>query len=75
MNDNDWKKEAFKTAALVSQLGLVVVISILIPLAAGYFLDKLIGAQIVFKILGLILGVGAGYWNGAKTLKKFLKKL
>ncbi len=75
MDDNNWKKEAFKTVALVSQLGLVVVISILIPLIVGYFLDKLIGTQMVFKILGLVLGVAAGYWNGAKTLKKFLEKL
>lgn len=75
MNDNNWKKEAFKMFALVSQLGLVVVISMLIPLIAGYFLDKLIGTQMIFKILGLVLGIAAGYWNGAKTLKKFLEKL
>lgn len=75
MDDDHWKKEAFKAVALVSQLGLVVVISILIPLAAGYFLDKLAGTKLVFKILGLVLGVGAGYWNGAKTLKNFLKKM
>lgn len=75
MNDNDWKKEAFKAVALVTQLGLVVIISILIPLAVGYFVDKLIGTQMAFKILGLVLGVAAGYWNGAKTVKKFLEKL
>lgn len=61
--------------ALVSQLGLVVVISMLIPLIAGYFVDKLIGTQMIFKILGLVLGIAAGYWNGAKTLNKFLEKL
>lgn len=75
MNNDNWKKEAFKAFALISQLGLVVVISILIPFSAGYFLDTRLDTGIIFKIIGLILGIAAGYWNGATTLKKFLKRL
>lgn len=74
MKDN-WKKEAFKAFAQVSQLGLMVVISILIPLSLGYFLDKWAGTKMIFKVIGLVLGVAAGYVSGASTIKKFLKNL
>lgn len=64
-------RELLKAAALVGQLGLTVAAAILICLAIGYLIDRWLGTGF-FKVLFLLVGVGAGYLSAAKQLRAFL---
>ncbi|HIC95179.1 TPA: AtpZ/AtpI family protein [Candidatus Bipolaricaulota bacterium] len=66
-------REILKAAALIGQLGLTVVAAILISLAIGWLIDRWLGTRF-FRIIFLLLGVGAGYWSAAKQLRIFFKR-
>jgi len=53
-------KDLFKGGYQASTIGLVLVISILIGGAVGYWLSKVFNSSILF-ILGLIVGIIAGF--------------
>ncbi|MFQ6118125.1 MAG: AtpZ/AtpI family protein [Candidatus Bipolaricaulia bacterium] len=65
-------REIFKAAALIGQLGLTVVATILASFGIGYLIDRWLGTQF-FKLIFLLLGVGAGYWSAARQLRSFLR--
>ncbi len=70
--DDDGWKTALKTAGQVSQIGFTFVFSVLISVGIGYWLDKVAGTDVVFKLIFLVLGVFSGGLGVYKTLSGFL---
>lgn len=61
-------KEIFYYLGLVTQLGLIVVCSILIGFAVGCFLDKKLGSGGLILIPFILIGVGAGFFSAYKLI-------
>ncbi len=60
--DFDKNRKWIEDLALVSQVGLTVIGSVLFCLFLGYYLDKWLGFKAIFKILFILLGIiGGGY--------------
>ena len=55
---------------LITELGLSVVISILIGLFTGLWLDRRFGSNGIFTIIFLICGVIAGFIAAYKLIKE-----
>lgn len=54
-------KDLFQGGYRASTIGLVLVFSILIGGFIGYLLDNYFGTDYVFKMIGLIFGIVAGF--------------
>lgn len=54
-------KELFAGGYKASTIGMVLVFSIFIGGFIGYLLDNYFGTNYIFKIIGLILGIVAGF--------------
>ena len=70
------KKETSKTIrelAYYSSLGLTVALSIFIGLFAGVWLDRKFDTSPVCTLIGLGLGIGAGFRNLAHAARKSRK--
>ena len=65
-------RELLKAAALIGQLGLTVVGAILVSFGIGYLIDRWLGTHL-FRIVFLVLGVGAGYLSAARQLRSFFE--
>ena len=72
MKPGDW--EPLKLAALVSTVGIAMVIATFMGLYVGVVLDKRLGTSPLFTLLFLILGIAAGFWNLWKLAKRTIKK-
>ncbi len=64
-------KELFSGGYKASSIGLTLVFCILIGGFAGYLLDNYFGTGYLFKLIGLILGIIAGFRNVYTMGKKF----
>jgi ATP synthase protein I len=67
----------YRMLATASSIGLAVVLSILLGLFAGMWLDKRLKTEPLFLILGLLCGIAAGFRNIyvlAKRLEKAQKE-
>ncbi len=71
-NHNDGWKSALKTFGRVGQIGFMFVFCVLISVGIGYWLDKIAGTDVVFKVVFLILGLVAGAWSVYQTLSGFM---
>lgn len=67
---NKNKVGIMKNLALVSQVALIFLTSLFVCLGIGYFLDKLIGTNLVFKIIFLLIGVLTGGTSVYKVIMK-----
>lgn len=54
-------KELFSGGYRASAIGMVLVFSIFIGGFIGYLLDNYFGTNYIFKIIGLIMGIIAGF--------------
>lgn len=54
--------------ALITQVGLTVIFSILIGLGIGLFLDKIFKTKGIFLILFLIIGIAGGFYSAYKQI-------
>ena len=63
-------KEWLYYLGLVTQLGLVVVVTILVGLVAGVFLDKLFQTSPVLSVVFIALGVAAGLYNAYQLIMR-----
>ncbi len=59
---------------LVPQLGLSLAIPIILGAAAGNWLDKKIGTDIVFFVIFLLLGIGGGIFSAYAQIQRMNKK-
>jgi ATP synthase protein I len=66
-------RELFKGGFNASAIGMTLVFSIFIGAFIGYLLDNYFGTDYIFKIIGLILGIIAGFRNVYLTGKKLQK--
>jgi ATP synthase protein I len=48
---------------VLSGVGLTLVVSTVLGLAGGYYLDRWLGTQPVFLLIGLLFGIAAGFVN------------
>ena len=63
-------KELFQGGYRASSIGLTLVFCILIGFGIGYWLSTVFNSSI-FIILGLIVGIVAGFWQVYSMGKKF----
>lgn len=64
-------KEIFSGGYRASSIGLSLVFAIFIGAFLGYLLDNYFETGYLFKIIGLILGIIAGFRNVYEMGKKF----
>jgi len=64
-------KELFSGGYKASTIGMTLVFCILIGGFVGYLLDNYFGTGYLFKLIGLILGIIAGFRNVYTMGKKF----
>jgi ATP synthase protein I len=67
-------KELFTGGYQASAIGLSLVIAIFLGGLIGYWLDNYFGTGYLFKIIGLIFGIIAGFRNVYMAGKKFQDK-
>jgi len=67
MKIEDWQK-IMRGMALLTQVGLIIVVSGGIGFGFGYWLDNLFSFDLIFEIIGLLLGLAAGFYEVYKLL-------
>ncbi len=73
MNNNN-KVKIFQNLALVSQIGIMMIVPIVIGLFIGKFLDEKLGTGYIFLFIFLVIGVGAAFVNLYKVGMRDQKK-
>ncbi len=68
--DGDDKKSLIKVLLFASSLGFQIVISILLGLFFGLYLDKKFRTKPVFTLIFLALGIAAAYKNMYYVIKE-----
>ena len=61
-------KDIFKSLALLTEIGLVLVICIGGGLLLGIYLDSRLGTKALFTIVLLFTGIGCGFWSVYKMV-------
>jgi ATP synthase protein I len=64
-------RELFAGGYRASSIGMVLVFSIFLGAFCGYMLDNYFGTGYLFKIIGLIMGIVAGFWQVYSMGKRF----
>lgn len=73
MNKKD-RQGIYTNLALISQIGITVVVSIFIGLFIGRFLDEKLGTKWIFTMIFLVIGTLAGFMNLLKIAELGSKK-
>ena len=71
MDNKDWNR-IFQTIGLLTQLGIVMVANLAIGFILGNFVDILLNVDIIFKIVGLIIGVLSGFYSNYRLIKVYI---
>ena len=66
--------EVGKMLSLVSQLGIMKVISILGPFFIGRFIDNHLNTKPIFTLIFLVLGIGAAFISVYNTVIVYTKR-
>ena len=74
MADNKEKRKIYLTVADLSTMGFAMVLSIIIGLAAGFYLDGRFGTEPIFTFVFLFGGIMAGFRMMYKTYMRFFKE-
>jgi F0F1-type ATP synthase assembly protein I len=61
--------------ALFSEIGLILLFTVLAGILAGYWLDQRLGTNPVFVLVGFAFGSGSGAYGCWRVTAEFLKKL
>lgn len=67
-------REMFEYLGLVVQLGLTLVVAVLLGFYAGQWLDARFDSGMLFTIIGLIMGIGAGFRSVYEITKSALSR-
>jgi F0F1-type ATP synthase assembly protein I len=65
----------FGYLALFSEIGLVLLVTSLAGVAAGYWVDQELGTRPLFILVGFLAGAGLGAVGIYRLLTRFLKRL
>jgi ATP synthase protein I len=63
--DNAWK-----ALGELSTIGFALVLSTVIGLAGGYYLDRWLGSSPWLTLIGLLFGIAAGFVNLFRSVKR-----
>ncbi len=72
--DREERSRIFRALALVTGLGLGVVLSIGVCGVAGYFADQWLGTSPFLLIAGILLGVAVGALQAYRMIMKAVEK-
>ncbi len=61
----------YKGLAMLASMGIAMVVSTVIGLVIGIYLDKLFGTKPWLTIIFLLLGIAAGFKNMYETARKY----
>jgi F0F1-type ATP synthase assembly protein I len=67
MDNKDWR-QIMRGLSLLTEVGLMIVVSGAIGFGAGYLIDSFFGFELLFKLSGLIVGLAAGFYTVYKLL-------
>lgn len=67
MNNKDWR-QIMRGLSLLTEVGLIIVISAGIGFGFGYLIDSFLNFNLFFKLLGLFVGLAAGFYSVYKLL-------
>jgi len=73
MSDNKWS-QILHSLSLLSQVGFVMLASVGIGFGAGYFLDNWLERELIFKAMGLVIGIIAGFYTNYKLIMSIVQK-
>lgn len=68
-------KNYIKLLAIVSTMGISMVLALVIAIAIGYYLDKWFQTSPVFFLIFMVLGIVAGFRNIYVIMKRTEKDL
>ena len=71
MDNKDWSR-IFQAVGLLAQLGIVMVVNIGVGFLLGSWIDSLLSDSIIFRIIGLILGILSGFYSNYRLIKVFI---
>jgi len=60
--------------ALFSEVGMVLLVTTLAGVAAGYWVDQQLGTLPIFVLVGFLAGVGVGTAGIYRLITRFLKR-
>ena len=60
--------------ALFSEIGISLLVTTLVGVLVGYWIDKQLGTLPVFLLVGFLVGAGSGTVMIAKLINRFLKE-
>jgi ATP synthase protein I len=60
--------------ALFSEIGMVLLVTTLAGVAAGYWVDQELGTQPLFVLVGFLVGAGIGGFGIYRLVTRFLKR-
>jgi ATP synthase protein I len=69
------EQNAWKALGELSTIGLALVIATVIGLAGGYYLDRWLGTSPWLTLIGLMLGIAAGFVNLFRAVKRAEKNV
>ena len=67
MDNKDWH-QIMRALSLLTEVGLIIVVSGGIGFGAGYLIDNFLNFELLFKLSGLIVGLAAGFYSVYKLL-------
>lgn len=67
MDNKDWQ-QIMRALSLLTEVGLIIVISAGIGFGTGYLIDNFLNFELLFKLSGLIVGLAAGFYSVYKLL-------
>ncbi|MGC9323894.1 MAG: AtpZ/AtpI family protein [Desulfomonilia bacterium] len=74
MSSDKDKKKMYLTVADLSTMGFAMVISIVLGLAGGLYLDSKLGTEPIFTLSLIFLGILAGFRFMYKTYMRFFSE-
>ena len=67
MDNKDWI-QIMRGLSLLTEVGLLIVVSAGVGFGFGYLLDNYLGFELLFKMIGLLIGLASGFYTVYKLL-------